>query len=76
MSHTNVPAQGAGDDSLPRFERWMAIALLAFVPPLSIFVLPEESLDTALLPIGILSGVFLLSGAWMLVRDHRRRHSR
>jgi hypothetical protein len=68
----DVPFLGT-DDSPPRFEAWLGVSLLTFVPGSLVFVLPHEILTRALVPICVSMAVCFFVGFGMLMRDRRFR---
>ncbi|MEO7084865.1 MAG: hypothetical protein ABI085_11230 [Gemmatimonadaceae bacterium] len=63
------------DDSPPRFEPWLAVTLLTFLPGSLIFFLPHALLTKLLVPICVAMAAFFLSGFGMLLRDRTARRT-
>jgi hypothetical protein len=70
----DVPFLGT-DDGPPRFEPWLGVTLLTFVPGSLIFFLPHAILTRALIPICIAMTVFFFAGFGMLLRDRNVRRA-
>ena len=68
----DVPFLG-NDDSPPRFEPWLGVTLLTFLPGSLIFILPHAILTRALIPICIAMAGFFFAGFGMLLRDRNAR---
>lgn len=68
----DVPFLGTNDGP-PRFEPWLGVTLLTFLPGSLIFFLPHAVLSRTLVPICVAMAVFFFAGFGMLLRDKNAR---
>ena len=68
--HNAEPAAAA--DDIPRMEPWLAVSLLAFIPGIGLFVLPQS----AHIALYVAMAVLMTTGIGMFLRSEwgKRRH--
>ena len=62
-NHHNV--EPAADDDIPRMEPWLAVSLLAFVPAIGLFILPQG----AHVALYVAMAVLMTTGIGMFLRS-------
>jgi hypothetical protein len=69
MSEKNIEGRVAVREDIPRMEPWLAVSLLAFVPGIGLFILPQS----AMVPLYVAMAVLMTTGIGMFLRSEWRK---
>jgi hypothetical protein len=69
---TGHNVEPAADDDIPRMEPWLGVSLLAFIPAIGLFILPQG----AYVALYVGMAVLMATGIGMFLRSEwrKRRH--
>ena len=71
MSEKNIEGRVAAREDIPRMEPWLAVSLLAFIPGIGLFILPQS----AMVPLYVVMAVLMTTGIGMFLRSEwRKKH--
>ena len=71
MSEKNIEGRVAAHEDIPRMEPWLAVSLLAFIPGIGLFILPQS----AMVPLYVVMAVLMTTGVGMFLRSEwRKKH--
>jgi hypothetical protein len=69
MSEKNIESRVAAREDIPRMEPWLAVSLLAFIPGIGLFILPQS----AMVPLYVVMAVLMTTGIGMFLRSEWRK---
>ena len=69
MSEKNIEGRVAAREDIPRMEPWLAVSLLAFIPGIGLFILPQS----AMIPLWVAMAVLMTTGIGMFLRNEWRK---
>ena len=69
MSDKNIESRVAAREDIPRMEPWLAVSLLAFIPGIGLFILPQS----AMVPLYVVMAVLMTTGIGMFLRSEWRK---
>lgn len=65
----NRETRVAASEDIPRMEPWLAVSVLAFIPGIGLFVLPQA----AMIPLWVTMAMLLTAGVGMFLRSEARK---
>ena len=65
MSEKNIEGRVAAREDIPRMEPWLAVSLLAFIPGIGLFIMPQG----AMVPLYVAMAVLMTTGIGMFLRS-------
>lgn len=68
MEPRSDPDQAASEAGIPRYEPWLGVSASTFLPMIAMFILPDRFIWLMI----ALSGLLLVTGVVMLLRQERR----
>ena len=69
MSDKTIDGRVATREGIPRMEPWLAVSLLAFIPGIGLFILPQS----AMVPLYVVMAVLMTTGIGMFLRSEWRK---
>ena len=69
MSEKNIEGRVVAREDIPRMEPWLAVSLLAFIPGIGLFILPQS----AMVPLYVVMAVLMTTGIGMFLRSEWRK---
>lgn len=69
MSDKTIEGRVATREDIPRMEPWLAVSLLAFIPGIGLFILPQS----AMVPLYVAMAVLMTTGIGMFLRSEWRK---